>query len=156
MAILSVGYRVSGLCANGFPGGFAALLGGAAPMIPLEFTLPVAGPITADFDSCLPQQCQEDNDGIQLVVNVVDQNGDPVNLMTASSLEIRLLKPDGTTINKTATVLTSGVDGAVQYTTAAADIAEAGTYEVQAAYVISGKTQTTRRARFRVGENIEE
>lgn len=156
MAIIPSGYRVSGLGTNGVPGGLVSLLSIGAPMIPLQFTLPVAGPVTADFDSCLPQQCQEDNANIQVVVNVVDHEGNPLNLMMATTKRLRFLAPDGTTFVKDASFLTSGVDGALEYTSGVADFKEFGTYQVQAEYVIGGKFQTTRRAKFRVGENIEE
>ncbi len=155
MAILPVGYRVSGLSTNGLAGGLASLLFTGAPMIPLEFTLPVAGPVTADLD-CVPQACQEENDNIQLVVFVVDAEGNPVNLMTASSLKMRILKPDGTTLERDAALLTSGVDGALEYTSEASDFEESGSYQLQAEYVIDGKTQNTRRGKFRVGANIED
>lgn len=154
MAILPVGFRISGLQNNGTAGGLVVFLHGA-PMIPLEFTLPVAGPVTADLD-CIPQACQEDNDNIRLVVAVVDEDGNPINLMTASSKQLLILTPQGTTIAKTASLLTSGVDGKLYYTTAAADLKEVGTYQVQAKFIIGGKLQTTRRAKFRVGENIED
>lgn len=155
MAIVPVGYRVSGLQTNGLAGGLFSLASIGAPMIPLEFQLPVAGPVTADLD-CIPQACNEDNDNIQVVVTVVDQNGDPVNLQAATTKQLRFLKPDGTTFVKDAAFTTSGVDGKLEYSTLAADLPETGTYQVQAAYVMDGKTQTTRRAKFRVGPNIEE
>lgn len=124
-------------------------------MIPLNFTLPVAGPVTADLDDT-PQACQAINDNIQLVVYVVDQDGLPISLREASSKKIALLAPDGTTLLKDASFLTSGVDGALQYTTSVADLKQGGTYQLQAAYVISGKAQTTRWGKFRVGDNIDE
>lgn len=154
MAILPVGYRISGLQTNGTAGGLVTLLHGA-PMIPIEFTLPVAGPVTADLD-CVPQACQEDNDNIRLVVAVVDEAGNPINLMTASSKKLLILTPQGTSIVKNASLLTTGVDGKLAYTTTTADLKEVGYYQVQAKFTIGDKTQTTRRAKFRVGGNIEE
>ncbi|MES2155453.1 MAG: hypothetical protein V4510_09995 [bacterium] len=123
-------------------------------MIPLNFTLPVAGPVTADIDNA-PQECQRSNGGIQIVVYAVDQAGAPVNLRAASAMKIRLLRPDGTTVERDAAFLTSGVDGALALAAAPADLAQVGTYQVQAEYVLAGKTQSTRRARFRVGANID-
>lgn len=123
-------------------------------MIPMTFTLPVAGPVTAELD-CIPQACQAANDNISLVVVVVDELGYPLNLRTASAKKLSFLKPDGTTEEKDADFLTSGVDGALVYTTTAEDLKASGTYQVQVAFTISGKVQTTRWAKFRVGPNIE-
>lgn len=153
MAILA-GYRVSGLCLGGFSGGLLGLLA-RSPMIPLNFTLPVGGPVQADLDF-LPQGCQTFNDNIQLVVYVVDEAGNAIGLRTATAKKIFLLAPDGTTIERDASFLTSGVDGALKYTTVEGDIKEHGTYQIQAEYTISGKTQTTRLGKFRVGANIDD
>lgn len=124
-------------------------------MIPLNFTLPVAGAVSADFNFA-PQGCQNENDNIQLVVYVVDENGDAVNMRTASSKKFKLLTPSGLTLSFDASFLTSGVDGALAYATTKTDLKENGVYQIQAAYTISGKTQTTRLGTFRVGMNVEE
>jgi len=153
MAILG-GYRVTGLSACGLPGAIIGLLS-RSPMIPLNFTLPVAGPVTADLD-CIPQSCQNENDNIQLVVYVVDQDLEALNLRNASSLKIKVRKPDGTTLERTADFLTSGVDGAIQYASVTTDFTDTGTYQLQAEYVIDGKTQSTRWGKFRVGANIDD
>lgn len=159
MAILGGVYRVSGLLANGLSGGLLGLLF-RSPMIPLTFTLPVAGPVPHEFEDVQEvapqlQECQEANDNIQLVVVVVDQDEEPIDISTASSLKLILLAPDGTTIEKLAALLTSGVDGAMKYDTVATDLVEAGLYQIQGEYVIAGKTQSTRRGSFRVRANIE-
>lgn len=152
MAILE-GYRVSGLSTPGYAGGLLGMLA-RSPMIPLNFTLPVAGPVDAvlDFDV---QACQTENDNIQLVVYVVDRDGNAISLRDASVKKIVLLAPDDTVITKDASFLTSGVDGALQYTTKIGDLKEDGTYQLQAQYTIGGKVQTTRWGKFRVGANID-
>lgn len=129
-------------------------------MIPLTFSLPVAGPSPSDFEDILEidtqdQECNEENDNIRLTVIAVDGSGLPIDISTASSLKVRLLQPDGTTAEKTAALLTSGIDGAMQYTTVAADLEQVGLYIVQGEYVIAGKKQTTRCGKFRVAANIE-
>lgn len=153
MAFIDGVYSVSGLGGIGTPVGVIGLLGGP-PVIPLNFTLPIAGPVSADLD-CIPQQCQEENDNIQLVVNVVDQAGNPVDVRDSSEAHLVLLKPDGTTLKYPASFLTSGVDGALQYVTEAGDLKQVGTYQVQATFTIGGKFQSTRREKFRVGADIE-
>jgi hypothetical protein len=153
MAILGGFYRVTGLSPTGLPGSIIGLWA-RSPMIPLNFTLQVAGDAPGDFDAP-PQLCQAVNDQIQLVVTIVDQNGLPINVRSATSRKIVLLTPQGTTIDRAAALYTSGVDGAVAYTTKATDLQLAGTYQIQAQYVIGGQTQTTRWGKFRVGANIE-
>ena len=128
-------------------------------MIPLNFTLQVAGPAPHDFEDDPQeidlQECQKNNDDIRLTVYATDQNGVAINLATASALTIKLLRPDGTTASKDASLLTNGIDGAMQYSTNKTDLAESGQYRIQGEYVIGGKTQTTRLGKFRVVSNIE-
>ena len=154
MAIIYYGRRVTGLTPIGVPGGIFGLLA-TPPVIPLNFTLPVAGPVTADLDFD-PQECQVKNDHIQLVVFVVDNEFNIINVRDASSLKIKLLTPSGVTKERTASFLTSGVDGAIQYTTNEKDLEEPGTYKIQAEYIIGGETQSTRLGTFRVGPNVDD
>lgn len=154
MAFIAGVYRVSGIGLNGLPTGLLGLLL-RSPMIPLNFTLHVAGPITADLED-VPQECQEQNDSIQLVVLVTDQDGNPINMRPASQITMIFLAPNGVTFERPASLLTHGLDGNVQYTTVDTDLIQAGTYQLQVRYTIAGKTQTTRRGKFTVGANIEE
>ena len=124
-------------------------------MIPLNFTLPVAGLVTPDLDFD-PQECQTKNDNIQLIVYVVDADLEIISVRNASSMKIKLLTPSGVTQEYTGSFLTSGVDGAVKYETDAADLKESGTYKIQAQYVIGGETQSTRWGTFRVGPNVDD
>lgn len=123
-------------------------------MLPLTFTLRVAGAVPGDFDGT-PQSCQAANDDVQLVAYVVDEAGNPVNVRNASALALLLQRPDGTTRKLAATLLTSGLDGALAYTLGAADLPQAGLYRLQAAYTITGKAQTTRWGTFRAEANIK-
>ena len=86
---------------------------------------------------------------------MVDDAGDPIDISTASSMKLKLLAPDGTVIDKTAALLTSGVDGAMKYDTVPSDLVQAGLYKIQAHYTISGKTQTSRWGAFWVRANID-
>ena len=124
-------------------------------MIRLNFTLPIAGPVTAVIEND-PQSCQIKNDNIQLVVFVVDRDGTAINMLSASFRKIKLLSPKGTTIEKDAEMLTSGVDGALEYTTTKDDLKDAGTYQIQAEFVLGGNLQTTRWGTFRAGQNIDD
>lgn len=126
-------------------------------MIPLNFQLQVAGPLPNDFQADdNPQGCRDTNDGIQLVVQVLDQALLPVNIRGSSILQIKLRVPSGKTLDRLATLLTNGMDGKVQYTTVAADLVEDGLYRIQAKYVLAGDVKTTRWGQFRVGPNIDQ
>lgn len=153
MAILGGFYRVTGLGATGLPASILGLLV-RPPMIPLAFTLAVGGPVPAEFPAP-PQSCQAENDQVLLLVTVVDVAGAPVNLRNATTLALALQRPDGTTRSLPATLRTNGLDGGLQYATKAADVREAGPYQLQAAFTIAGAAQTTRWGRFRVGPNID-
>jgi DUF4097 and DUF4098 domain-containing protein YvlB len=55
----------------------------------------------------------------------------PLDVSTASSIEIIFKKPDSSTLTVTATFLTDGTDGKVYYDTVAGDIDQVGRWQVQ-------------------------
>lgn len=126
-------------------------------MIPLNFTLQVAGPSSAKFQSDESfQSCQVANIGILFVVAITDDAGNPVDLRSATTLQLKFKAPDGTTFDKVATLYTNGLDGTVQFATDSAnDIAQFGEYWIQAKYVVSGSTLTTRWGTFMADSNID-
>lgn len=125
-------------------------------MMPLNFDLRVAGPLPSDFEADdNPLGCRDTNDGIQLVVRVLDQALLPVNIRGSTVLQIKLRAPSGKTLDRAATYLSNGMDGKLQYTTVAADLVEDGLYRIQAKYVLAGEVKTTRWGQFRVGPNID-
>lgn len=142
----------------GVPGGAQRLsVWGVPPVIPLNFTLQVAGPLPNDFQTDdNPQGCRDTNDGIQLIVQVVDQALLPIDVRGSTILQIKLKSPSGKTLDRAATYLTNGLDGKLQYTTVAADLVEDGLYRIQAKYVLAGDVKTTRWGQFRVGPNIDQ
>lgn len=126
-------------------------------MIPLTFNLQLAGtPGNLGFSSQAASQfCQQGDVGIQFVVYVLDQNGDPVNLSAATNLQINLQVPDGTVEYLTASLLTNGMDGGITFTTIAGTLAEAGTWAIQAAFQLSGSTFNTQLGVFQVNANVQ-
>jgi hypothetical protein len=67
----------------------------------------------------------------------ISDAGTAVDLSSATTKEIVLQKPDGTTAHKAAAFVTSGADGKLKYTTVANDLDQAGAWLIQAHVVLS-------------------
>lgn len=78
--------------------------------------------------------------GTVFELTVVDQDGDIVDLSNATTRQIIFRKPNGTTLTKTATVVTDGQDGRMQCISAEGDIDKLGLWRWRG-YVVttSGK-----------------
>jgi hypothetical protein len=59
--------------------------------------------------------------GLVIELEVLDENGDPKDLSSASVLEIKLRAPGGSTTTYTAVLSGDGTDGKMRYVTASAD-----------------------------------
>ena len=147
MAIL--GQPVSGLGSWGGPAGAWRF----PIVIPLQFGLQVAGVFQGTFVST-GNFCQIENAGIQLVVQFLDENGDPLNISGATSLQIAIQQPDGTQVLKAASYVTNGIDGQLYYVTTATDLLEAGLCYVQGQVVVGGSTLTTAWGQFQANANL--
>lgn len=76
-------------------------------------------------------------------------------LGSATVRRIKLKDPSGTTTTKTATLYTNGSDGKMQYTTTAAtELATAGTWQVQGYIELGGGKWHTSIASFNVVSNL--
>ncbi len=122
-------------------------------MIPIPFSLQVAGTAPTSFITT-SNFCQAANGGIQFLVTVEDQNGNPINLMGASNLVIAFQSPDGTQFTRAAQLYTNGIDGIVAYTTTPSDLTEAGLWYLQAQATVGGSPITTAWGQFQVGANL--
>lgn len=100
------------------------------------------------------QACQQGDVGIAIVIAVADQDGNPVDLTTATSLKIRLGAPNGTFSNKIAEFFTDGSDGQIVYTTVTGDLDQPGEYALQGVVTIGGITKSTAVSNLQVMENI--
>jgi|SRR5579864_29026 len=123
-------------------------------VIPVDFALQVAGPFQPTGFLVTTNFCQVANAGIQIIVQVLDENLNPINLYGATVLTIAFMKPDGMQFSKTAQYLTNGIDGNIYYTTLATDILEAGLWYVQAQVTIGGATLTTQWGEFEANANL--
>lgn len=77
-----------------------------------------------------------------------------VDISAATTKEIHFYKPDGTTLEKTATLYTDGSDGIMEYTTVAGDIDQTGTWRIQAYIVTSSGSWKSSVEQFVVYENL--
>ncbi len=66
-----------------------------------------------------------------IAVNLVDQNGKPVPLSGATTMEIILRDPSGKSLPKSAEFSGDGSDGQIEYTTVAGDIDVEGYWEIR-------------------------
>lgn len=124
------------------------------------FQLSLPGPIAQDFVPPLPsQQCQATDQGVSIVVQVIDTNGNPVNMRVASPLRIIVVRPSGNIAEVPANLYTNGLDGQIFFETGAttpygAGLNEAGTWQVQGKFTISGETIFTTIGAFMVLANL--
>ena len=77
-----------------------------------------------------------------------------VDISNASTKQILLQDPDGTTQTKTAEYETDGTDGVIKYTTVSGDLTLAGTWKIQAKVVITAGTWNTDVQEFKVYANL--
>ena len=84
----------------------------------------------------------------------IREDGTEADVSAATTKQILFLKPDGSTLTKTATFTSDGTDGKIEYATIANDLDTEGEWQVQAFVILpTGQWSSTRR-RFRVKSNI--
>lgn len=93
---------------------------------------------------------------IQVTLQGNDSNcvASALDISAATTLEIRLKKPDGSVLTKNASFVTDGSDGKINYTTIAGDLDQAGVWKVEAYVVIAGNSWTSSYGKFKVQSNL--
>lgn len=136
------------------------LLYGAPFMSTINFVLQLAGPITQTFSPSFPsQRAQVSDQGVSLVIQVMDSAGNPVNLRLASDIKMILVRPSGVSVEMTASLYTNGFNGQMSISTSAAapygtGLDEPGLWLVQGRITTSGNTQFTTVGAFAVDINL--
>lgn len=98
--------------------------------------------------------CQQNDYGFALMIQIIDENGNPVNLANASVVSFILIAPDGTISTKTGTLYQGGIGGLLYYMLIAGDLAQFGEYTVQGAVSLpSGSVVSSARGKLRVYPN---
>lgn len=127
-------------------------------MSDMTFVLPLAGAAPTDFASIPPTMiCRVGDEGVRVIVQVVDSNGEAVNLRGATKLLIKLLKPGGTTYDAAASFLTNGFDGRIVFTSTGSipPFDQSGVWFLQVEAAISSIQQSTKWGSFTVEANID-
>ena len=91
--------------------------------------------------------------GTELVCQLVDQDGDVVDLSAAGTMRIFLGKPGGSVLTKAAVLDTDGTDGRMKYLTIDGDVDEAGVWEIQGRAAIGSYRYSTSKGSFTVVRN---
>lgn len=79
----------------------------------------------------------------------------PVDISSATDLQIDFRKADGTILNASATLTNGGTDGKLQYTTVADDLNIAGSWKIQAKVTLPAGTWKSDIGLFTVHSNLE-
>lgn len=95
------------------------------------------------------------NVGSLVVVRFVDQDGESIDISTASPLRIHFLKPNGLRVERTASLNTTGADGRAKYATIAGDLDVAGIWQGEGYATIGAATWTTDPFTFAVVGNLQ-
>ncbi|NIQ01599.1 MAG: hypothetical protein GWM98_15440 [Nitrospinaceae bacterium] len=96
---------------------------------------------------------QKDSVGVTLQVTV-QENGVAVDISAATTRQIIITKPDRSKLTKTATFVTDGSDGKIQYVTVAGDLDLAGTYSLQAFVITPAGEYYTEITNLFVAKNL--
>jgi hypothetical protein len=90
-----------------------------------------------------------------ITATLVDGDAAAIDISTASTKELHLLKPDGTTAAKSGSFTTDGSDGKLYYQTVSGDIDQSGPWWFQMYVVLaSGFVMRSSRALFTVDGRI--
>lgn len=127
-------------------------------MTDINFALQLAGPCSVEFTPISPRQCLREGDqGVRVIVQIVDGDSQPLNIRPATSKLIKLMRPDGTSQDIPGVLFSNGADGKMYFVSSAVlpPFNQVGEWFVQAKVVIGGVTQSTNTASFLVESNID-
>lgn len=95
------------------------------------------------------------NDVGVAVKGPVVEDGSTVDVSAVTTKQLIFKKPNGVTVTKSASFITTGSDGQIQYITQAGDLDVAGQWEVQAIIGFPGSfAGRSRKGKFEVLDNI--
>lgn len=103
----------------------------------------------------MPLQTAQVGDVGTAVIITITSDGEPLNVSTAVVKQVIFGYPDGSGVAFTASFVTDGVDGQIQYVTASdEDFAQAGDYQVQGRIQLPTGEWHTVKGHFTVLPNI--
>lgn len=94
-----------------------------------------------------------DDIGTKFLLTVKDGSS-AVDVSSASTKQIIIKKPTGTTLTKAAAFNSDGTDGKLSYTIISGDLDEVGTYQLQGKVIITDGTFSTDITKFKVHRNL--
>lgn len=92
--------------------------------------------------------------GVLLIFPLCDGASKPINVATATLIELKFKKPNGAIVTKTATLVNDGKDGLVSYVTEAGFLDQSRTWQVQARIVTATIDIPSAPAEFTVADNL--
>lgn len=101
----------------------------------------------------MASEIHEGDIGTKLLVTITD-DGNIVDISSASSLSIFIKKPNGTILSRAGTLETDGTDGKMYYITVVGDLDKAGVYKIQGHVTLLNGSYFTSTANFKVHCNL--
>lgn len=100
--------------------------------------------------------CQQGDVGVVFTITIVDDNGAVIDISSFTDFKMKFELPDRSTQSFTATLVTTGEDGKITYTTETGLFDLIGVYKVQGWVSDGSQIFSTREAEFVVLESIAE
>jgi hypothetical protein len=91
--------------------------------------------------------------GTRFDITVVE-DGEPLNISSATTKELIFRKTDKTTVTKEAAFVTNGADGKIRYVTADGDLDQAGVWKLQVHLILPDGEWKSNTLNFTVHENL--
>ncbi len=101
----------------------------------------------------MASEIHQDDFGTKLLLTITD-DGAVVDISSAVSQEIRMVKPNDEFIDRAAVFETDGTDGKMYYIVQAGDFDQAGYYKIQGKVILSTGSYKTNISKFKVHCNI--
>ena len=89
--------------------------------------------------------------GTVIEVEILD-NGEVFSIPVGATTQLRLKKPNGQVVTKTASLQTDGSDGMIEYITINGDLDQIGTWYMQGVVAYSGNRYSSEIGNFEVKE----
>jgi hypothetical protein len=102
----------------------------------------------------MPAEIHVDDVGTAIRLHLVDQDGRDLNVSGASAIEVVLVSPASKRLAVQGSLSSTGLDGRIQYVTAAGDLDVAGTWRLQARVTLGSAHWSSNVVRFQVTGNI--
>lgn len=101
----------------------------------------------------MSNEVRKDDVAVQFVLTI-QEDSVAVDVSGATTKEITIQKPSGTSTDYTASFFTDGTEGKIYYTSVLGDLDESGLYKIQGKVILSGGTYRTNIKKFKVRDNI--